>query len=114
MNNLTSILLHSRTQAHVFHFKTTSYAQHKAFENYYTSILPLLDSYTEAYQGKYGIIKSFKSYPILNNINDAPKYFYKLINQIKNIKITDEYLKNIIEEINKLLYQTLYLIVNLS
>ena len=114
MANLSSILLHSRTQAHVFHFKTKSYAQHKALENYYTLILPLLDSYTEAYQGKYGIIHSFKSYSILNNINDAPKYFYKLINQIKKIKITDEYLKNIIDEINKLLYQTLYMLSNLK
>ena len=108
MNNLSSILLHSRTQAHVFHFKTKSFAQHKALENYYTSIVPLLDAYTEAYQGKYGIIQNFKSYTILNNPNDAPKYFYKLINEIKKIKIKDEYLKNIIEEINKLLYQTLY------
>ena len=61
MNNLTSLLLNSRTQAHIFHFRTKNYSKHKALENYYTSIVPLLDTYTEAYQGKYGIISNYKN-----------------------------------------------------
>jgi len=113
MSILPSLLLHSRTQSHIFHFRTTSYSQHKALENYYNSIVPLLDSYTESYQGKYGIINHFDNYPFSNDPNDAPNYFYDLILKIKTIKIKDPYLRNIIEEINKLLYQTLYMLVNL-
>ena len=39
---LVSWLLHSHQQAHIFHLSTTSFAQHKALENYYTTIGNLL------------------------------------------------------------------------
>jgi hypothetical protein len=35
-------------------FETNSYAKHKALHAYYEGIVPLLDSYAEAYMGKYG------------------------------------------------------------
>ncbi len=109
---LTSLLLHSRTQAHVFHFRTKNYAQHKAFEAYYTAIVPLLDTYTEAYQGKYGIIAGYKSYPILENPSDAIGYFQHLIIKIQKIQktINSDTLQNIIETINELLFKTLYML----
>ena len=51
-----SLLMHSRTQTHIFHLDTKSFSQHKALELYYTSIVPLLDTYAETYKGKYGAI----------------------------------------------------------
>ena len=58
---MASYILHSRTQTHIFHFKTKSYAEHKALQGYYEGIIPLLDSYIEGFQGKYGILSGYKS-----------------------------------------------------
>ena len=58
-------LLNSQHQAHVFHFAVTgkgSYAAHKALQKYYESIDGLVDGLVESYQGKYGLMKSYKSY----------------------------------------------------
>jgi DNA-binding ferritin-like protein len=56
MNNnfssLISYLLHSRSQAHVFHLQVTgagSYAAHKALNGYYDSIVDLIDGLVESY-----------------------------------------------------------------
>ena len=115
MSNLTSLLLHSRTQAHIYHFLTKSYAQHKALEQYYTSIVPLLDSYTEAYQGKYGLIKKFKlNTPFSENPKSMVKYFKKLLVKIKKINIPDQYLQNIVDSVYELVYKTLYMLVYLD
>jgi len=115
MSKLTEILLHSRTQAHIYHFLTKSYAQHKALENYYTSIVPLLDSYTEAYQGKYGLIKNYKSsIPFSENPKTMVKYFKKLLVKIQKINIPDQYLQNIVDSVYELVYKTLYMLVYLS
>ena len=57
---LLSALMHSRTQAHVFHLRTKSFATHKALQGYYEAIVPLLDTYAEAYQGRYGLINGYR------------------------------------------------------
>jgi len=43
----TSTLFASRTQAHIFHLQTTSYAQHIALGEYYGGIVDLVDGLTE-------------------------------------------------------------------
>uniref|UniRef100_A0A6C0I863 Uncharacterized protein n=1 Tax=viral metagenome TaxID=1070528 RepID=A0A6C0I863_9ZZZZ len=114
--NLTSILLHSRTQAHIYHFRTKNFAEHKALEAYYTGIVPLLDSFTEAYQGKYGLISGYKNYPLSQDPKTAVKYFENLIKVIQKVRIPpdDQYLQNILESIYELIYKTLYLLKNLK
>ena len=62
---MISLLFHSRTQAHTFHLQTESFAEHKALEGYYDGIVGLIDSITESYQGKYGIVKGYKNYPLV-------------------------------------------------
>jgi len=62
---MISLLLHSQTQVHTFHLQTTSHAEHKALEKYYEKIDGMVDTFVEAYQGKYGIIKGYKNYPFL-------------------------------------------------
>ena len=109
---LISRLLHSSTQAHIYHFRTNSYAQHKAFEGYYTEIVGLIDSYTEAYQGSYGILSGYKSYEYSQNPETAIKYFNDLLSIIKNTKVLDGFLKNILDTIYALVYKTLYLLKN--
>jgi hypothetical protein len=105
-----SLLLHSQQQVHIFHLSTRSYSQHKALEEYYTKIGDLLDSYTETFQGAYGLLKGYKSFPIINNVNKIIPYFENLLKQIKKVVIPqqDTYLTNILDEIYQLIYQTLY------
>lgn len=50
-------LFHARTQAHVLHLQTRSYAAHKALEEFYEGIVSLADELAEVYQGEYGLIK---------------------------------------------------------
>ena len=52
--------MNSRTQAHVFHLTTNSYAQHKALGKYYDAISDLLDAYAEAYMGSYGRLRKIR------------------------------------------------------
>lgn len=50
-------LMNARTVAHIAHLQTTSYAQHIALNEFYDGIVPLIDSFAEVHQGRYGPIK---------------------------------------------------------
>lgn len=102
-------LLHSVTNAHILHLQTKSYSEHKALEGFYTAIGDLVDSYVEAYQGKYGIIEGYgaeytqPSSPLeyLTSLND---YVLQARQQLKQ----DTELQNITDEIAALIDSTLY------
>ena len=51
MEKLISYLFHSQTQVHIFHLQTTSFAEHKALQDYYDGIDDLIDGLVESYQG---------------------------------------------------------------
>ena len=40
---LISYLMHSRTQAHVYHLQTPSFAAHMALNSYYGGIVEIID-----------------------------------------------------------------------
>jgi DNA-binding ferritin-like protein len=109
-SKLLSALLHSRTQAHVYHWRTKSFAAHKALQNYYEAIVPLFDEYAEGYQGRYGLVSGYTSAPLNQNPMKARVYFQKLLKKIDETKIRDTYLKNILDTIRQLVYQTMYLL----
>lgn len=48
------LAFHTRTQAHVYHFQTTSYAEHKALDEFYSQLPDLVDALIEAAQWKTG------------------------------------------------------------
>lgn len=107
---LVSALLHSRTQAHIFHWRTRSFAAHKALQGYYESIVPLTDDFVEGYQGRYGLVSGYRSSPLNQNPMQARNYFIRLLKVVNAFKIRDSYLKNILDEIRQLVNQTLYLL----
>ncbi len=59
MGQFVSTLMASRTQAHIFHLQTPSFAAHKALNEYYENIVDIIDGLVESYQGKYGIITGY-------------------------------------------------------
>lgn len=51
-----SLFISLLEQLRVFHWNTTSYAEHKAFETAYENIEELVDNLVETYSGKYSRI----------------------------------------------------------
>jgi hypothetical protein len=106
------MLLRSRERAHVFHLTTPSFAEHKALQAYYEGIVPLLDSYAEAYMGKYGRVGRLAIPKNNATRRVSPKlYFKKLLMNIRRMKLPrDSYLRNIQDEIVALVRSTLYML----
>lgn len=100
---------HARTAAHVIHLKTRSYAAHKALQEFYDGIVPLVDSLAEAYQGEYGLIEN---YPAKYTPYDDPlKMLDDLVDWIDENRedVCDEtYCQNIIDEIVALVRASQY------
>ena len=105
-------ILHSRNQAHVFHLQTRSFAEHKALNDYYDGVVALFDGIVESYQGKYGIIKNFKTFNI-EQYTDGKKtisYFEGLLDIIEENRnsVDDSYIQNQIDTVQELINSTIY------
>ena len=122
MDDLLSMLMHSRTQAHVFHLRVSpnGYASHKALQKYYEDIVDLIDEIAEGYQGMKGLVE-FK--PVKGIDNDADtdniiEYFEDLVKFVHTERMKDDlkgitFIQNEIDNVEKLIYSTLYKLRNL-
>lgn len=113
--NFVITLMHSVTGAHIMHLQTRSYAMHQALGEFYSAIGDLADELAEGYQGKYGLITG---YPDGFDVPANPvEYLIGLAEYIETNRYNDfedSYLQNIIDEILKLVYSTLYKLTKLS
>ena len=121
MEELASLLLQSRTQAHSFHLGVKgigSHSAHLALGEYYDSIGGLIDGLVETYQGKEGLIQisGIGTLDKNNDIKNIIKYFDTLCNMIarlrENPKLKDSWIQNDIDNVVSLLYKTKYKLVN--
>ena len=121
MEQLASLLLHSRTQAHSFHFGVKgigSHSAHLALGIYYDSIGGIIDGLVEAYQGQYGLIKLQPVSGLDTNceIKNIINYFDKMCKAVAKLrqdeKLQMSWLQNDIDTIVTLLYSTKYKLVN--
>jgi hypothetical protein len=106
-----SALLNSREQAHTFHLGTSSYAQHKALEDYYNGIVPLVDSYVEAYQGTYNkLVRGIRrNSRFMSDPKKALVYFVALRKRLRKMRTAKpSHLRNIQDEITQLVSSTIY------
>jgi len=108
-----STLFSSRTQAHILHLQTNSFAVHKALNDYYDEIVGLTDSLVEGYQGKYGIVTGYSNVDLLESREcaDVIKYFMALsifVDRTRTQMPQDSYIQNVIDEIVDLINSTLY------
>jgi hypothetical protein len=126
-SDLFLLLLHSATQAHIFHLeisnKSTSsaYAIHKALNEYYDEVVEASDNLIEVYQGMYGIVDKYSG--VLSIINyKSPEticnYLKNIASSINSMRYTafkkeDSNIQNEIDTIISLVYKTLYKIENL-
>lgn len=113
MEQFIGTLFHSRTQAHIAHLQTTSFAQHKALDEFYNDIVEYADSIAEMYQGKYGIIKGYKI-PTSKDLTDEKavvSYFEtlgKFVDTKRKKLPQDSEIQNAIDEVRSLIDSTLY------
>jgi len=117
MSVVGSKLLHSQTQAHIFHLQTDSYAEHKALQGYYEGIDDLMDGLIESYQGQHDNIKNYENYPMMSysGKESVIEFFEELLSTMR--ELTEDYpsyLKNVMDEIEVLITSTLYKLKKLS
>lgn len=115
-----STLFAARTQAHVFHLQTKSYAAHKALGAFYDGIVDLADDYVEMAQGTMGIITGYSVPAKLAEEPDAKdlvRYFEMLGSKVKGMENTlpdDCDLENKFADILGLIHSTTYKLKYLS
>jgi len=112
ITEMISLLFHSRTQTHTFHLQTESYAEHIALQGYYDGIVPLVDTIVESYQGKYGIVKGYKSYPLVEykGVETSINFLKKTCDKVTELRdcCDDTWFQNEVDNVCTLLNQTLY------
>ena len=104
------LCFHARTNAHVLHLQTRSYAAHKALNKFYDEIVDLADSFAEAYIGSYGLIE-FSDTPYEPH-TDALKLLDELDEAVDSTRDAlnkgDTHLMSILDEIAALVASTRY------
>ena len=113
--DMISTLLHSRSQAHVFHWQTksqSSFAEHTALGTYYDGIVELIDGIVEGYQGKNDLLTGYKTIKMVDykSTEQLITYFKGLDSNIeKNRKsVKESFIQNQIDTVQELIYSTLY------
>ena len=112
--SLISLLFEARTQSHILHLQSKSYAQHKALNEYYDSIVDLADSIAESYQGRYGVIAKYPKMTLTSS--EAVKLIEDVRTWIdKNRKDCgkESEIQNLIDEVQDLNNSTIYKLKNL-
>jgi hypothetical protein len=113
VGQFVSTLMASRTQAHIFHLQTPSFAAHMALQGYYEGIIPLFDGFVESYQGKNGIITGYGNIALqeYESCEAIIMYFETLcmyVEKSRGMVCQDSYLQNQIDEIVALIKSTIY------
>ena len=102
----------ARDQAHMRHWATDSYSEHKALGHYYEGIIDKLDKIVEAHQGGFGLVENL---PDENkNATELVKdeMLWLVANRAEIAKDVPA-LENLIDDLTALHMKTLYKLENL-
>ena len=117
IEELIAKVFEARNATHLEHWRTKSYAAHKALGNFYEDVIDLLDDLVECYQGNFGIIDKVPDVEQTHNgdcmkcLSDQVAWIAKNRSKIaKNVAS----LENIVDELTGLYLKTLYKLENLS
>jgi hypothetical protein len=102
----------ARDVAHSTHLNTRSFSKHSALNTFYDQIIELADKFSEAYQGKYGLIGPI-TLMSAKKTNNIVEFLEGQVDELDAMryKVVDKEctpLQNIIDEIFGLYYSTLY------
>jgi hypothetical protein len=96
----------------MYHWKTESYSRHKASDKLFKEIGDLADQFIESYMGKYGRVPDNFSYNITVSYYsdlDGPRLLKEYMTFLIDLKVPDEFLCHIRDEMASKLSQSLYL-----
>lgn len=116
IDQLVEKVFAARNEAHIAHWATKSYAEHKALQKFYDSIIDSVDKLVEAYQGQFGLIEVKKldtdlKKGILYWLNEDVKWIQENCDEITG---EVQALENILQEIEAIYLSTIYKLENLS
>lgn len=117
IEELVARVFKTRNQAHLSHWKTKSYAEHKALGSFYDDVIDILDKLVEASQGSKGIIGHVdlsckdESVDIIKALVDDANWTSK--NRAK-IAGNVPAIENIVDELVGTYLSTIYKLKNLS
>ena len=106
-------LFNSRTIAHIEHLTTTSFAAHKALNDYYDSIVGLADDIAESYTGLTSIPKYPESTLKSTNFVEYLKSLYTICTKTQE-SCEFSNINNSIDNVKDLISSTLYKLINLK
>jgi hypothetical protein len=111
--DFTMCLLNSVTTGHILHLSSRSYSQHMALGAFYDGIGDLVDSFIEAFQGKYGLLTKYPATAALFPEQDPVTYLTYLSDEVSMLRKAngfpqDSELQNEIDNIANLINSTLY------
>jgi hypothetical protein len=106
-------MLEASAQAKVFHWQTSSFAEHEALGEFYEAFNGLMDRFIESYQGCYGRIMMGCDMEVKPYTMDAPVTFLEVFKSYisgnaRMLVMGNPALTNILDEINGLVDQTIY------
>ena len=117
LEQLIARVFYARNLAHWSHWRTDSYAQHKALGNFYDDIIENLDALVEAYQGAFELVGNIpapansKGTDVLKTLEDDSKWIEKNHEEICK---GNRAVANKIDELTAVYLTTIYKLRNLK
>lgn len=102
----------ARDVAHSVHLNTRSFAKHMALNSFYDGVIDLADKFSEAYQGRHGLMGPI-SLMSAKKTSNIIEFLQDSMAEIESVRYdvcekTDTPMQNIIDEIVGLYLSTLY------
>lgn len=115
IQELLNELFEAQLQSKLFHWQTSSFAEHKALGEFYDGISDLVDEFVESYMGCYGRPMVDLEIEAKQYTMEAPMEFLKsfkeyLMGGARMVVLGNSALNNILDEMQSLTEKTLYLL----
>jgi hypothetical protein len=110
-----SYIFTCRNVVHMLHLRTKSYAAHKALDEYYNEVIPIIDSIAEVSQGYFGeVLSGYEDYPMAKYENYDPAVYLREVRdyvreeRYKSFPKDYSPIQNELDNLENLLNQTIY------
>lgn len=117
INELIHRVFQARNFAHITHWRTQSYAQHMALDEFYNNVIDSLDTVVEAYQGRFGLVDAIpetedvKTSDILGYLKAEQKW---LTTNRDAIAERNQAIANLVDELTAVYLKAIYKLENLK
>jgi len=105
---VVNLLFNARTNAHIAHLQTRSFAAHKALNEFYDGVLDIADSFAEASQGTQGILIGYELGKLWSGdpVANIKAQYQELVNFKSQFK--EGHLTQLLDDATELYASTIY------